>query len=76
MTARVPVIENLVYDDAVALAKGCHDYGGGYRDGAASEAFHHGIDTVLNVLKSARKDWTIQTNVVFNIGRQALKDEA
>lgn len=61
---------------AVILALGCHDYGGGYRDKAEVEAYHHGIDTVVNVLRAAvgateegRTD--PQVNVVESIGREA-----
>lgn len=40
---------------AVHIAKGCHDYGGGYRDTKEAEIFHHGIQTVVNVMEAALK---------------------
>lgn len=43
-------------DDAIAIAKGCLDYGGGYRrDEGLLEAFHDGIQTVVNALTAAKK---------------------
>lgn len=35
------------------VAKGCHDYGGGYREKRDAEIFHHGIDTVIAALTAA-----------------------
>lgn len=43
------------YDDAVRIARGCHDYGGGYGPGVQYEAFQHGIGTVVASLESADK---------------------
>jgi len=43
-------------DDAITIAKGCLDYGGGYRcDEDLLKAFHHGIQTVVNALAAAKK---------------------
>lgn len=41
----------LSYDDAIAMAESCHDMNGGYGGGDQWKAFHHGIDTVIAVLK-------------------------
>ena len=38
------------------VAIGCHDYGGGHREEKESEAFHHGIQTVINALEAAIRD--------------------
>jgi hypothetical protein len=42
------------FDDAVKIARGCLDYGGGYKDASEREKFHHGIATVINALDAAR----------------------
>ena len=42
-----------VREEALTMARGCHDYNGGH-GGAEGEAYHHGIDTVVNVLTA----WT------------------
>ena len=38
------------------VAKGCHDYGGGYHGAGTAEIFHHGIQTVINALEAAAKN--------------------
>lgn len=39
------------------VARGCFDYGGGYRSDAGKlEIFHHGIQTVVNALEGAMRD--------------------
>ena len=44
------------FDESIAIAAGCLDYGGGYRSSEAElSAFHHGIQTVINSLTAARK---------------------
>lgn len=35
------------------VARGCHDYGGGYRESREREIFHHGIQTVIKALEAA-----------------------
>lgn len=49
-------LPSVQYNDAVRIARGCLDYGGGYRsnDGRL-EAFHHGIQTVINALEAGSK---------------------
>ncbi len=47
-----PDVETLRY--AAKIARSCTDYGGGYRsDDGKLEAFHHGMETVANVLDGA-----------------------
>lgn len=49
--------------DAIAIARGCLDYGGGYRSQeAALAAFHHGIQTVVNALTAAKKAADTEVN--------------
>lgn len=61
----------LTFDDALCIAKGCFDYGGGYRaqDGLL-EVFHHGIQTVINSLEGANKTGMadLQSKVLHRIG--------
>ena len=64
-------------DDAIVLARGCFDYGGGYRgQPELFEAYHHGIQTVINVLVSAKKRGVsdTQVNAVFAMGSSFYKD--
>jgi len=43
--------KSLGYLDAVKIAMGCHDYGGGYRDRNSSDIYHHGIQTAIDCLR-------------------------
>lgn len=44
----------LTFDDAVKIAIGCTDYGGGYRGNAEHYAiYQHGIETVISALTCA-----------------------
>jgi hypothetical protein len=46
----------LHFADAVRIATGCTDYGGGYRSNAALlEAYQSGIATVINALRAAQE---------------------
>jgi len=46
----------LKFADALRIAKGCTDYGGGYRgDAALLEAYQAGIATVINALLAAQE---------------------
>jgi len=58
------------------IAKGCHDYGGGYRDSKEAEIFHHGISTVITALSNAlhNPDDT-QVRALERFGRQELLTE-
>lgn len=58
----------------VHLAKGCHDYRGVYRDQKEAVIFHHGIQTVVNVMEAALKraqtgERDSQLTVLETIGR-------
>jgi uncharacterized protein (DUF433 family) len=56
--------EPWTFDDAVRIARGCLDYGGGYRALDDSLAiFHHGIQTVINALEGAAKNGHKDTQV-------------
>lgn len=52
------------------VAKGCHDYGGGYREPRDAEIFHHGIDTVITALAAAIKNDPndLQVAILENVG--------
>lgn len=53
------------------VAKGCHDYGGGYRDPKQAEIYHHGIQTVVNALTAFLADQNdTQVNALERIGTQ------
>jgi hypothetical protein len=42
-------------EEMLCVARGCLDYGGGYRDNEGKlDAFHHGIQTVVNALEGYR----------------------
>lgn len=61
----------LSFDDAIAIANGCFDYGGGYRSNDGElEIFHHGIQTVINALKGAKSSGLsdMQSKVLHRIG--------
>jgi hypothetical protein len=46
----------LQFADAVRIATGCTDYGGGYRgDASLLEAYQAGIATVINALRAAQE---------------------
>ena len=65
-----------MWNRAVKLAQGCHDYGGGYR-GHEYEAFQHGISTVVCVLEKKRDgDGSYQMRMVEAIGADALAELA
>lgn len=51
------------------IARGCHDYGGGYGDPREVEIYHHGIQTVINALESAASENTLQVRMLESIGR-------
>lgn len=63
--------DGLSYDDALRIAKGCFDYGGGHR-GAELEIFHHGIQTVVNALEGAKRSRLsdLQSQVLHSIGSE------
>ena len=56
--------EPWTFDDALRIARGCFDYGGGYRAvGKDMAIFHHGIQTVINALEGAAKNGHKDTQV-------------
>ncbi len=64
----------LTFDDAIKIAKGCTDYGGGYRSNPYElEIYHHGMQTVVNCLEAATKRGfnDRQVFVVHQIGSAA-----
>ena len=43
--------------DAIRIARGCLDYGGGHRSAEGHlEIYHHGIQTVINALEAAERE--------------------
>lgn len=54
----------LTFKDAVIIARGCMDYGGGYRgDDEQLAIYRHGIQTVINALEHAAKDGLAATQI-------------
>ena len=54
----------LTFDDAVRIARGCTDYGGGHRSNPEHyEIYQHGIQTVINALESAQRAGPEDTQV-------------
>lgn len=46
-------MQKLTFEDALRIARGCTDYGGGYRDAEQYAIYQHGIQTVINALTAA-----------------------
>ncbi len=64
----------LTFDDALRIARGCTDYGGGYRGNAEHyEIYQHGIQTVINALTAASKTGldNMQTRALHSMGANA-----
>lgn len=62
---------NLKFEDALRIAQGCTDYGGGYRGNSEHyEIYQHGIQTVINALVAASKTGLEDTQVatLYTIG--------
>lgn len=59
------------------VARGCHDYGGGYRgEQAQSAAFHHGIQTVIQALEAvAENRLNDLTATLESIGKATQKEK-
>jgi len=69
-----PAEQVLTFQDAVKIAQGCLDYGGGYRsDAALFEIYQHGIMTVIYALEGATKRGLDDTQiaVLHSIGAAA-----
>lgn len=69
---RRPTRYDLSFDDAIILAKGSRDYGGGFHD-EEYEAYQAGIDTVVSVLEKAKEDGIndFQMEAVYGIGKES-----
>lgn len=65
--------KELKFDDAIAIAKGCFNYSGGYTDSVSLDIFDHGIGTVINALEGAKKSGMsdFQSATLHRIGRMA-----
>ena len=65
--------KELGFNDALRIAQGCTDYGGGYRhEKDLYDAYQHGIQTVINALNSAAERGLDDTQVsaLHRIGSQ------
>ena len=62
----------LCFDDAISMAKGSLDYMGGYHDKEELAIYHHGVQTVINVLEAARKRGLddLQVATIHRIGKE------
>ena len=71
-----PTTRKLGFDDALKIAHGCFDYMGGYRDDNLY-IYHHGIQTVVNCLESAKEKGLkdSQIRAVHIIGTEAIRRE-
>jgi len=57
-------MNKLTFDDALKIARGCTDYGGGYRsDPKQYEIYQHGIKTVIAALTATRNNGLDDTQV-------------
>jgi len=65
--------KQLDFDNALSMAKGCFDYQGGYHDKEQLEIYHHGIQTVINVLEAAKIKGLddLQVATIHAIGKEA-----
>ncbi len=61
-------------DRCITIAKGCEDYGGGYRE-QDLEIYHHGMQTVHRCLMQLRDgDESLQLRMAENIGRRMARE--
>jgi hypothetical protein len=57
-------MQQLTFEDALRIARGCTDYGGGYRSNDEHyEIYQHGIKTVIAALTAASNTWPEDTQV-------------
>ena len=62
--------------EAATLARGCHDYNGGHTAEPEHGIYHHGIDTVINVLdRAVGGEDDYQMRAVRREGERALAEE-
>lgn len=69
----------LGFGDALRIARGCLDYGGGHRsDEGHLEIYHHGIQTVINALEAAEKNGLADTQcaALWRMGQEKPNDQA
>ena len=60
----------LTFEDALRIARGCTDYGGGHRGNAEHyEIYQHGIQTVINALTEASNKGLKDTQVAALLSR-------
>lgn len=61
-------------NEALAIAVGCEDYGGGYRyEPRLLDAFHHGMQTVARCIEARMENVNdTQTSVALAIGQAAI----
>lgn len=64
----------LSFSDAVRITRGCLDYAGGHHTDGQLEAYHHGIQTVINALEAAERSGLAdaQCAVLWRIGKPVL----
>jgi hypothetical protein len=69
---------SLTFSDALRIARGCTDYGGGYREVHDMEIYQHGIKTVIAALTVAEQSGLSdsQTAVLYRIGTEAAYRDA
>lgn len=60
-------MNNLTFQDAIRIARGCTDYKGGYEN-ENYEIFQMGIKTVINALTAAGRGIDSQTAALHQIG--------
>lgn len=71
-------IPSLTFDDALRIARGCFDYGGGYRSNNGElDIYHHGIWTVINALEHAKMTGLgdLQIRMLHSIGRSTERPQ-
>ena len=70
-------IRQSTLQEAVDIAVGCQDYGGGYRGNPELlAAYHHGMQTVATVLRDRMQQDSYQAEVVHQIGRDERLQKA
>ena len=63
----------LGFSDAIRIARGCLDYGGGHRSSEGHlEIYHHGIQTVINALEAAERNGLADTQctALWRLGKE------
>ena len=62
----------LGFGDALRIARGCTDYGGGHHNDGHMDAYQHGIQTVINALEAAEKAGLneLQVRMLWRMGAE------